>query len=89
MKHLRFDLGHVTAGTEVRIELDKQANVHLVDATNYDRYRRGLDYRAHGGRQVRSPATLIVSHSGRWYVAIDLGGAAGTVRASVTATAPP
>lgn len=87
MKHLRFDLGHVVGGTAISVTLDRQANVHLVDAANYDRYRRGTSYRAYGGRQVRSPAALTVPHTGHWYIAIDLGGAAGTVRASVTTTA--
>jgi hypothetical protein len=84
MQHLKFDLGFVQGGTTVVVQLDKQANVHLLDRNNYDRYQRGLDYRAHGGVQVRSPAHLEVPSPGFWYVAIDLGGNAGTVQASVS-----
>lgn len=89
MEHLKFDLGYVDAGATVHVELDNQANVHLLDSHNYDRYQRGLDYRAYGGLQVRSPAKLRVAHSGHWYVAIDLGGNRGTIRASVATRPPP
>ena len=84
MEHLKFDLGSLDAGTTVSVALEQQANVHLLDSHNYERYRQGRDYRAYGGLQVRSPATLRTESSGHWYIAIDLGGARGTIRANVT-----
>ncbi len=84
MHHLKFNLGHIAAGTTVTVELDKQANVHLVDSYNYARYTRGLNYRGYGGRQVKSPAQLRVESSGNWFVAIDLDGRADAVRAAVS-----
>jgi hypothetical protein len=78
--HYEFDLG---SDNVVEVRLDKQANVRLLDNSNYQRYRLGQQYNFYGGRATKSPAHLRPPHSGHWHLVIDLGGYAGTVNASV------
>lgn len=39
----------------VRVTLDKQANVKLLDGDNFRRYQDGLDHRYYGGLAKVSP----------------------------------
>lgn len=71
-------------GAVVRVELDRQANVRLLDDMNFFAYRSGRSHRYFGGHAERSPVTIPVPHSGRWHVVIDLGGYGGHVSASVS-----
>jgi hypothetical protein len=91
VQHLKYDLGNVAAGSVVVVTLNKQANVLLMDSSNYRTYRsgRGGRYRYTGGLAKRSPVRLRVPSTGRWYVAVDLGGGAGRVSASVGVEPPP
>jgi hypothetical protein len=79
--HYEFDLDEDNA---VRISLDKQANVRLLDGNNFQKYRNGQNHTYYGGLAQRSPVILSPPHSGRWHVVIDLGGYAGSVSASVS-----
>ena len=67
----------------VLVELDRQANVRLMDSLNFREYQTGRACSFRGGLAVRSPALLVPPHFGHWYVVVDLHGLAGTVRASV------
>lgn len=78
--HYEVDIGSNNA---VRVTLDKQANVRLLDNSNFQKYRAGQSHRYYGGLAKASPVDLKPPHSGHWHVVIDLGGYAGTVRASV------
>jgi hypothetical protein len=82
MKFLHYDF-QLDSGDIVEVTLDKQANVQLMDDSNFSNYRRGQRFQYHGGLARRSPIRLAVPHSGHWNVVIDLGGAVGSVRASV------
>lgn len=79
--HYEFDIG---PNNIVRVTLDKQANARLLDNTNYQKYRMGQQYNYYGGFAKVSPADLRAPYQGHWHVVIDLGGYAGTVRASVS-----
>lgn len=72
----------LTDGDIVEVTLDHPANVQLLDAANYDQYRQGKPYRYHGGYAKESPVRLEAPSSGHWHLVVDLGGGAGTVRAS-------
>ena len=76
----------VEAGPDdiVEVALNGSANAMLLDAANYDLYRQNktFQYRA-GGFARTSPFQMIPPTQGRWYVAIDLGGYPGHVRAWV------
>ena len=77
--HYEFDLG---ASDAVEVQLDKQANVRMLDGSNFQRYRSGQKHTFYGGRATASPVVLRPPHSGRWHVVVDMGGYAGTVNAS-------
>lgn len=71
------------AGDIVEVTLDRQANVRLLDSTNYSRFKSGQQCRGYGGRALRSPLRLQVPSNGTWHVVIDLGGYGGTIRHSI------
>lgn len=60
------------------------ANVFLVNDQNYKRYRRGDNFYYYGGHFTGSPVVIRPPTPGAWNVVVDLGGAAGTISASVT-----
>ena len=74
---------NLAAGQLVEVTLDRQANVRLLDEQNFQSYRLGRQHRYYGGLATESPARVAPPHPGRWNLVIDLGGYAGTVRASV------
>ena len=78
--HNKLDL---KANDVVEVTLDHAANVQLLDAANFERYRIRQTYRYHGGYATESPFRIQAPHDGPWHLVIDLGGAAGTVRASM------
>jgi len=82
VNHLHYDL-NLQLGDVVEVTLDKQANVRLLDDTNYSQYRNGAKHRYYGGLATKSPVQLRAPHPGHWHLVIDLGGRAGSVRASV------
>ena len=77
--HYEFNTG---PDDVIEVTLDKAANVQLVDSINYSHYRSGKEYKYYGGYAKVSPVRLSPPHSGHWHVVIDLGGYAGSVRAS-------
>ena len=79
--HYEFDL---SANDTVEVTLDKQANVRLLDDANFLLYKSGKQHRYYGGLAKTSPIRMSAPHAGHWYVVIDLGGYAGTVRASAS-----
>lgn len=91
MEHLKADLGTLQRGSTVVVTLDKQANVLLMDSSNYRTYSagRGGRFRYFGGLMTRSPARIVVPSTGQWYLAIDLAGRAGTIRHSISIQPPP
>lgn len=82
MNYLHYDL-NCTSGDVVEVTLDKQANVRLLDEINFGKYKRGAKHSYHGGLAKTSPFRLAVPRPGHWHLVVDLGGYAGTVRASV------
>lgn len=83
MEHLNSQV-ELKAGDVVQVTLDNQANVMLMDPSNYAAYRSGQAYRYFGGHATETPVKLTAPHAGRWHVVVDLGGYAGTVRAGVS-----
>lgn len=78
--HTEIDAGRDDV---LEITLDGQANVLLLDPTNYRHYQEGKAYHYHGGLATKSPVRLIPPYAGHWHVVVDLGGYAGSVRAGV------
>jgi hypothetical protein len=65
------------------VSLDGQANVLLVDDSNFAAYKRGASFQYFGGWATRSPVRLTPPHENHWNVIVDLGGANGHVKAGV------
>ncbi|HEY9598707.1 MAG TPA: DUF1883 domain-containing protein [Cyanophyceae cyanobacterium] len=82
MNFLHYDF-QLNANNIVEITLDKQANVRLLDDSNFSRYKIGQRHKYHGGLAEKSPVHIVPPHAGHWHLVIDLGGYAGTVKASV------
>lgn len=82
MKYLYYE---VNAGPNdiIEVNLNKQANVRVMDSSNYQNYRRGRRHRYYGGLAKKRPVHITPPRQGHWYVIIDLGGNPGSVRASV------
>jgi len=80
----KYDLGRRNGGELVTVAVKERANVRLIDASNLRLYERGQRYRFIGGQAVRSPVQLQVPIADHWYVVLDLGGASGTIHASVS-----
>jgi hypothetical protein len=81
---VKHDLGHCAAGSVVEVTPAQTSNVWLVDAQNFELYRRGRRCRAVGGTvAVDSTVQLQVLTDDRWMVVVDLGGGRGRIRASV------
>ena len=78
--HSEFDL---EAGDVVVVDLDGQANVLLMDRSNFDAYRGGRSYHYYGGLAEKTPVRLVAPRNGHWHLVVDLGGYAGTVKAGV------
>jgi hypothetical protein len=88
MEHLRYDLGNLKKGSTVVVTLKNQANVQLMTSSDYNNYKAGRRFHYHGGRATRSPFRIAVPSNGHWVVAIDLGGYAGRISASVSVQPP-
>lgn len=82
MKFLHYEF-QLSAGDVVEVTLDRQANVQLMDDTNFSSYQRGQRFQYYGGLAKQSPIRLNPPHSGHWNLVIDLGGYPGSVNASV------
>ncbi len=82
MQHLHYEL-NLTITNTVVVTLDKQANVLLMNSSNYNSFRRGSKYKYYGGQVTTSPYRISPPTAGSWHVVINLGGGSGTVRASV------
>lgn len=83
--HYKFD---ASKGDTIVVDLDKRANVRVLDSDDFQRYRRGERHRYLGGLAVQRPVRVPVPHTGQWHVAIDLEGSTGKVKASVSIDRP-
>lgn len=61
-----------------------EANVLVMDQSNFQNYRSGRQFRYFGGHFKRSPVNIPAPAAGHWHVVIDLGGYGGSVEAAVT-----
>lgn len=63
----------LNAGDIVRVTLDKQANVLLLDNTNYSRFRSGRECRYFGGLAKQSPTDIVTPSNGDWNLVVYPG----------------
>jgi hypothetical protein len=62
--------GHLT----VKVDLRHAADVFLVDSINFHKYESGQDFEHFGGHYTRTPVTISVQGSGRWYLIVKNNG---------------
>lgn len=84
MQYSYYEYKHLEKGQIIQVELSIAANVRLMSPSNYNNYRNGRRHSYYGGYVERSPYKIMVPSSGHWYLTIDLGGYAGTVRHRVS-----
>ena len=82
MKFLHADF-RLSGEDIVVVTLDRQANVLLLDESNYAAYRGSRRYQYYGGWATQSPARVSPPRSGKWHVVVNLGGYEGTLRANI------
>ena len=70
-------------GDVVEVDSDTQANVLLMDDSDYSSYQSGRSYHYYGGFFTHFPARLAPPRSGYWNVVLNLGGGRATVRHSI------
>lgn len=63
-------LGELT----VTVDLKNAADVFLVDSLNFRKYQNNQQFRYFGGHYTKTPVTITVSGSGRWYLIVRGGG---------------
>ena len=70
-------------GDVVEVDCDTQANVTLMDDSDYANYKAGREHHYYGGFFTHFPARLSPPHSGYWNVVLDLGGGQATLRHAI------
>ena len=83
MKFMHYEWSHIGPSDIIEITLDKQANVYLLDETNYHKYKNNKPYTAVGGTQVKTPAHISPPSIGHWHLCVDLAGYVGSVNVGV------
>jgi hypothetical protein len=82
MNFTSYDFGHSHQGDVIEVKISANANVRILDATNFRAYSEGRPYRYLGGHYRQSPVRLAVPYSGHWHAVVDLQGLRGSVRSS-------
>lgn len=82
MNYLVFEVDAYPADT-IKVNLEQQANVRLMDYANYQRYKLGQTNDFVGGHVTKTPFLIKPPKFAHWYVVIDLGGASGSLKADV------
>ncbi len=83
-------LGHHPRGSRVLVRLrGTAANVMLLDAQHFARYRKGEGFMSTGRFVRHSPVELTIPRDADWYLVLDFGGYAGRVRVEELTVTPP
>jgi Domain of unknown function (DUF1883)/TIR domain len=78
-----WDLGSCQRGDVWRVDLDKAANVFLVDSSNYSAFKAGRRFTYSGGLIKRTPHDFVIPQSGRWYIVAHSWGLRDPARVSL------
>lgn len=70
-------------GEVIQVNINRDANVRLLDPVNYAKYKLGKRYSATAGPETEGPIRFTPPFRGSWHLVIDMEGRSGTVRASV------
>jgi hypothetical protein len=79
-----FDLGTCKRGDVWRVELNRWANVFMVDSSNLAAFKRGNNFTHFGGGLIkRSPYDFVVPRAGRWHIVANTWGLRDSAKVSV------
>ena len=79
-----WDLGQCSRGDVWRVELDRAANVFLVDSSNFSAFKGNRNFTHFGGGLIqRSPHDFVIPRSGRWYLVAHTWGLRDAARISI------
>jgi hypothetical protein len=67
----------------IRVNINREANVRLLDPLNFAKYRLGKRCQPTAGPETYGPVQFVPPFKGVWHVVVDMEGRSGTVRASV------
>jgi hypothetical protein len=81
-----YALKSARPGDVVRVEIDADANVLLVDEAGLEAYRKHTPFHYVGGGYHRGTALIGIPQEGSWHLIIDLGGRPGNLHHHVTVT---
>jgi hypothetical protein len=82
VQYLHYPI-NTSVGATILLTLDRQAKVRLLDAANYQKYRRGEQHHSYSKLVRASQVRMQVPRTGCWHVIVDLGGPAEHAQASV------
>ncbi|MGL5655375.1 MAG: DUF1883 domain-containing protein [Fusobacteriaceae bacterium] len=84
MKFQYYDLGFLNNDKIIQVSLQgTECNVFLVNSSNFQKYKNGNQYTYYGGHTKSSLVDLGVPNYDHWYLVVDLGGYAGSIKSSV------
>jgi hypothetical protein len=75
-------MGEVGAGKTIEVELDRAANIRLLDFENFKLFKQGLPHEFVGGFIRFTPYRIVTPKQAHWVIVADLGGTEGEVSAS-------
>ncbi|MDB0401990.1 DUF1883 domain-containing protein [Clostridioides difficile] len=70
-------------GDIVEVNLEKQANVILLDHINYVKFKNQKNYDYYGGFAKKNPCRMRVPNTGVWYLVVNQDGNSGIVNFSI------
>lgn len=76
--------GFLNKGDVVKVELDKEANIILLDSINYNNYVNSRQFTYYGGFAAVFPYQITVPYSGVWHIVMDLGGIEGAIKPKIS-----
>jgi hypothetical protein len=83
---VHYSFASARQGDVVRVEIDAEANVLLVDDAGLAAYQKHAPFHYVGGGYPRGTALIGVPRDGSWHLIIDLGGRAGSLHHHVAIT---
>ena len=62
---------YLSGGDIVVVDCTHQSNVLVMDDLNFSAWKRGSQYRYHGGFATRFPTRVAVPHAASWNVVVE------------------
>lgn len=83
LNYTHYDLKEQRVGTMIEVTLSAVANVRLMTADNFTRYKETLKHQFLGGVARKSPLRMTIPETAHWHLVIDMEGHHGLAQSSV------